>query len=105
MTLLQQLVKQGILEKEKATALELEIKEKGLPEEEVILEKGIVSEEVLFDLKSKNLKIALKKVSADEVPLEVLESIPEETAKYYNMSPLAKKENILEIGMVYPEDL
>ena len=105
MTLVQQLLKQGILEKEKATSLEFEIKESRRPEEEVILEKGIVSEDFLFNLKSKNLKVALKKVVAEEVPLEVLESIPEETAKYYNMISLAKKENVLEIGMVYPEDL
>lgn len=105
MTLVQQLLKQGVLEKEKATALEFEIKEKGLPEEEVILERGICSEDFLFDLKSKNLKIPLKKVSAEEVPLEILESIPEETAKYYKMIPLSKKENVFDIGMVYPEDL
>jgi len=105
MTLVQQLVKKGILDKEKATTLEFEIKERGLPEEEVILEKRICSEDFLFNLKSENLKIPLKRVRAEEVPLEILESIPEETAKYYKMISLAKKGNILDIGMVYPEDL
>jgi len=104
-SLIQQLLKQGILDKEKATSLEFEIKEKGLPEEEVILEKRICSENFLFNLKSENLKINLKKITSEEVPLEILELIPEETAKYYKMIPLAKKENILQIGMVYPEDL
>jgi len=105
MNLIQILLKQGILDKEKATSLEFEIKEKGLPEEEVILEKRICSENFLFNLKSENLKINFKKVTSEEVPLEILELIPEETAKYYKMIPLAKKENILQIGMVYPEDL
>jgi len=105
MSLIQILLKQGILDKEKATSLEFEIKEKGLPEEEVILEKRICSENFLFNLKSENLKINFKKVTSEEVPLEILELIPEETAKYYKMIPLAKKENILQIGMVYPEDL
>lgn len=105
MTLIQQLVKQGLLDKERATALEFEIKEKNLKEEEVILEKRICNEDFLFNLKSENLKVPLKKVEAEEVPLEVLESIPEETAKYYRMIPLSKKGNFLEIGMVYPEDL
>jgi len=104
-SLIQQLLKQGILDKEKATSLEFEIKEKGLPEEEVILEKRICTENFLFNLKSENLKINLKKITSEEVPLEILELIPEETAKYYKMIPLAKKENILQIGMVYPEDL
>jgi len=31
--------------------------------------------------------------------------IPEETVKYYQMVPLSKTRNFLEIGMVYPEDL
>lgn len=105
MSLLQQLVKQGILDKEKAASLELEIKEKGKKEEEVILEKRIVAEDFLFKLKSEGLKIPLKEVAAKDVPLETLDLIPEETAKYYQMIPISKKENLLEIGMVYPEDL
>jgi len=105
MTLVQQLVKKGIITKEKATSLELEIKESGKKEEEVILEKGIVDENFLFNLKSENLKIPLKEVIARDVPLEVLELIPEETAKYYQMIPIAKKEQLLEVGMAYPEDL
>ena len=60
MTLIQQLVKKGVLDKEKATSLELEIKESGKKEEEVILEKGIIDENFLFNLKSENLKIPLK---------------------------------------------
>lgn len=105
MTLIQQLVKKGILEKEQATSLEFEIKTSGRKEEELILERRITSEKFLFGLKSENLKIPLKEVFAEEVPLKVLELIPEESAKYYKMIPLAQKENILEVGMVYPEDL
>lgn len=105
MTLLQQLVQKGILEKEKAISMEFEIKNSGKREEEVILEKGIVSENFLFSLKSENLKIPLKEVVIEEVPLKILELIPEESARYYKMVPLAKKDNLLEIGMVYPEDL
>ena len=105
MTLLQQLAKKGIVEKEKATSLEFEIKNSGKREEEVIINQGIVPEDFLFGLKSENLKIPLKKVAPEEVPLEVLEAIPEESARYYKMIPLAKKDNLFEIGMVYPEDL
>lgn len=105
MSLLQQLVKKGILEKAKATSLEYEIKTSGKKEEEVILGKKIVTEDFLFGLKSEKLKIPLKTVSPEEVLLEVLETIPEESARYYQMIPLAKKDNHLEIGMVFPENL
>ncbi|GAI47825.1 unnamed protein product, partial [marine sediment metagenome] len=104
-TLVQQLVKKGILEKEKATSLEFEIKSSGKKDEEVILERGIVSESFLFSLKSENLKIPLKEVVASEIPLKILELIPEESARYYKMVPLSKKDNLLEVGMVFPEDL
>ena len=105
MNLIQQLVKKGILEKEKAASLDFEIKSSGKKEEEVILEKGIVPENFLFDLKSENLKIPLKEVVASEIPLKILELIPEESARYYKIVPLAKRDNFLEIGMVSPEDL
>lgn len=105
MTLLQQLVKKGLLGKERAASLEYEIKTSNKKEEEVILEKRIVSEKFLFNLKSENLKIPLKEVLPEDVPLKVLELIPEDSAKYYWMIPLAKRDSTLEIGMVYPEDL
>jgi type IV pilus assembly protein PilB len=105
MTLVQQLVKKGILEPKQATTLEYEIKSSGRKEEEVLLEKRIVSEELLFDLKSKVLNVPLKKVSPDEIPLKILELIPEESAKFYQMVPIGMKNNIFEAGLVYPEDL
>jgi len=105
MSLVQQLVKKGILKKQKATALEYEIKTSGQREEEVILENKIVSEDFLFGMKSEVLKIPLKIVSPQDVLLKVLETIPEESARYYQMIPLAKEGDRLEIGMVYPEDL
>ncbi len=103
--LIQQLVKKGFLEKEEAVSLELKIKSLGQREEEVILEQKIVSEEALFQLKSKILKIPLKEIFPEDVTLELLSLIPEESAKFYKMVPLAKRDDILEIGMLYPEDL
>jgi len=105
MTLINQLVEKGILDKGKATTLEFEIRETGKREEEVILERRLCDENFLFGLKSKNLKIPLKEIVASEVPLETLGMIPEETAKHYQMIPLTRKEKALEVGMVYPEDL
>jgi len=105
MTLINQLVEKGILDKGKATTLEFEIRETGKREEEVILERRLCDENFLFDLKSKNLKIPLKEIVASEVPLETLGMIPEETAKHYQMIPLIRKDKALEVGMIYPEDL
>lgn len=105
MSLLKQLVEKGMLKKEKASSLEFEIKQSNQKEEEIILGAGIVPETVLFGLKSETLKISLKEIAIEQVPLKTLELIPEETAKYYQMIPIQKTEKFLEIGMVYPEDL
>ncbi|MCD6550218.1 type II/IV secretion system protein [bacterium] len=104
-TLLDQLVQKGLLDKKKAASLEYEIKTSGQREEEVILKHKIVSEIELFNLKSESLKIPLKQPSLDNISPDVLKAIPEDSATFYKMIPLAKKGKLLEVGMVYPEDL
>jgi len=104
MSLIQQLVKKGIIEKEKATALEFEVKNLGKTEEELILERNIVPETFLFNLKSEFLKIPLKEMPDEEIPSAVLELIPEDAAEHYEIIPLARTEKKVEVGMVHPEN-
>lgn len=104
-TLIQQLVQKGVLEKKRATSLEYEIKALGQREEEVLLKQKIISEKDLFVLKSKTLKIPLKEPSLDEISANILSLVSEDSAKFYKMIPLAKKGDVLEVGMVYPEDM
>ena len=105
MSLVWQLVKKGVISKERAASLEYEIKNSDKREEEIILEEEIVPEEFLFGLKSQLLKIPLKIVPPEEVSLKALEVIPEESARYYRMVPLRKEDKRLEVGMVYPDDI
>jgi len=105
MSLLDELVQLKKITKTQAVELERKIKSSEKREEEIILEKNLVSEDFLFDLKSKKLKIPLKKVYPEDVALEVLELIPEDSAKHYQIIPLQKRDAILEVGMVYPDDL
>ncbi len=104
MNLLQQLVKKGIIDKQKAASLEYEIRTSGKTEEEMLLEKDIVSEDFLFELKSKNLKVPFVKTPPEKISSDVLKLIPEESVRFYKIIPLAKKDNTIEVGMVYPED-
>src|SRR4030042_88916 len=105
MALIDKLLEKGLIDKEKVSALQLEVRGSGKKIEELILEQELVSESILFRAKSEDLKIPLKEAEVEEVSLKTLESIPEETAKYYKMIPLNMSGNSLEIGMVYPEDL
>jgi type IV pilus assembly protein PilB len=105
MGILKKLFEKKIIDKAQLTSLEFEVKTSGKKEEEVILEKQILSEDELYKLKSEDLKIPLREVFPEEVPLRILEKIPEETAKHYKMIGIGEKGNVLEVGMVYPEDL
>lgn len=102
--LIEELVKKGILLKEKANELGKELKLSGKKEEELILEKKILPEEQLFKIKSEKLQIPLIKVDTEKIPAGALEIIPEETANFYKMAILGKREGIFEVGMVWPED-
>ena len=103
--LLQELFAQGILSEQMMGDLKKKITQTGKPEEEVILSENIVSEDFLFNLKSKILGIPFKKIDADKVPAEVLELIPEEASFNYKMAAIARTDNRVDIGMVYPEDI
>jgi len=105
MKLLQELFGQGFLNEKIKSEIENEGQKGQKTEEEIILERKIVSEDFLFELKSKLLKIPLEKVDAENVPLNVLEMIPEEAAINYKMAPLSKKDKLVQIGMAYPEDI
>ena len=48
--------------------------------------------------------IPLKKVVPEDVPLKILEIIPEESARHYKMIPISKKDHLVEVGLVCPED-
>ena len=105
MNLLQELFTQGVLSKEKTDDLKKQVIKTGETEEEVLLEKNIVSEDFLFNLKSKILKIPLKKIKEEEIPAEVLELIPEEASVNYKMASIEKVGNSIQVGMVYPDNM
>ena len=104
MNIIQILVQKNVIDSKKADALQEEVRSSGLKPEEVILKEKIVAEDFLFQLKSEALKMPLQEVAPKDIPLKVLELIPEDSAKYYRMIPFAKQEGTLDIGMVYPED-
>jgi len=55
--------------------------------------------------RSEALKVPFIDMTGKKIPIEALKEIPEEAAAFYQFIPLAKRENVLEIGMVNPDDL
>lgn len=105
MKLIQEIYNQGFVNKEKMADLQSEVEKTGLPEEEIIIKKNIIDEDALFKLKSKLVGVPFFKPKTEDIPLDVLELISEEAAVNYKMIPLFKKDNVVGVGMVYPENI
>lgn len=104
--LTQQLINAGVISQEQSAKLESDLKNNpGKTEEEIIISRGLVEEKKLFKLKSEWLGIDFIAESPEDLSLEILQTIPEDTAKFYRMIPLGKKKSGFVIGMVSPEDL
>lgn len=105
-SLIQELLRRKIIDKKKLSIIEREIKKSNKREEEVLLDMSVIDEGKLFEIKSEILNIPIKKdIFPDDIPIDTLNIIPEESAFYYKMIALARRDNVVEIGMVYPEDL
>ena len=105
MKLIKELLSQGLISEQDKESLEREIEKTGKTEEELILEQKKVPEDSLFEIKSKILDIPLRKIKPDQVSSDVLELVPEEASVNYKMVSLSKNDDLVEIGMVYPENI
>ncbi len=105
-SLMQKLVKEGVLEDKEAREIEKEAEERKKRKEEVLLEKEIISEGDLFGIKSEVVDVPLKKeIDVKSISQETLDLVDGEVANYYKMAPIGKEGDKVQIGMVYPEDL
>ncbi len=103
--LIQKLIEKNIITEKEATTLRFDVKSLKKREEEIIINNNILSEKELFQLKSEVVNVPFKEFETDEISLKALEFISEEAAKHYKIVPLKIDDNILEVGMTFPEDL
>ncbi len=105
MSILKQLLKKNIIDKNLFSDLLSKKNSQKKTEEEIILEEEIISEDNLLEIKSELLKVPVKKEIPDKISPDVLKLIPENSAISYKMIPLKKEGNIVEVGMINPEDI
>lgn len=103
--LLKKLQEKNIIKEEDAIEIESEAKSSKKSEEEIIVAKKKALEKEVFSVKSDLLGIPIKDFEIDEIDSKILGLIPEESAKHYKMIPLKKEGDVLDVGMVFPEDL
>ena len=102
--LLEEIQKKGLISEEIGNKLKKESLLSGRSAEDIIHSQRLVEDEKIGRLKSEILKIPYKKIDASKLGDELLQLLPEETARTYGAVPISKEENLLVIGMVHPDD-
>lgn len=102
--LIQGLRDKKILADSALSKLSREAKLSGRQAEDIIYEQRLVPDEKLAELKSAILGIPYQKINFSGFDEEVLQFMPEGTARSYQVAPLEKQGNMLVVGMVHPDD-
>ncbi len=106
MIFLQKLIEKKIVTKEQAEQLRKEFKDFKGTEEEFFIQKKLLKENQLNSLKAEIFNMPFfENAEVLEVPNNVLSLIPEESSRFYKIIPMGLQGNVLEVGMVDPEDI
>ncbi len=104
MDLISLLSSEGVIDKAAvAAALSLVQKESLSPEAALI--KSNVASEAILSTKSKFFGVPSRDVGESHVPFDILQFVPEESARHYKLSPLGVVDGALEVGIVDPDNL
>jgi len=101
MSFLDFLIQKKIISDTDVTEINKVIREKNISTEEAIETKG-VTEKVILEAKGEFFQVPTRRVPENSIPFDILKYIPEESAGYYKMAPLAVTDGFLEVGMVDP---
>jgi len=104
MTILDLLAEQKKLDKKAIASIQEEVRMTGETTEHV-LEKHGVSENDILLAKSEFYGISAMSLKDVEIPFDVLQFIPEESAHHYKFIPIAVRQGVLEVGIVDPDDI
>ncbi len=103
-SLMQGLVEKGVLSKEDAETVLKNSETQGIPVEEVLRKVG-VSQESILTAKAGSSSVPTRVLSGEQIPFNILDNIPEESATHYSMVPLAISDGVLEVGMTDPSNI
>jgi len=102
--LMKGLVAKGVLTKEDARTIVDSAEAKGVSIKDVLREVG-VSQESILAAKAGSSGVPTRELKGQQVPFDILEHIPEESARHYSMIPLGIVDGVLEVGMTEPTNM
>ncbi len=104
MSFLNELVQKGALSAADAQAIETEAADTGRSLEEVSRGHGVTPSAIL-EAKGVYYGLPTRTVDAKQITFDVLNHIPEESAKHYNFVPIGFSDGALEVGIVDPDNI
>ncbi|MEK7109333.1 MAG: GspE/PulE family protein, partial [Patescibacteria group bacterium] len=104
MNLISLLTDAGVLDRSRIPDIQAELKKPGATEEGVLVKSGVSLKDVL-KTKGDYYGVPTRELGEKPVPFDVLRYIPEESARYYSLSPLGVVDGVLEVGVVDPDNL
>ncbi len=103
-TLIQELIKENLLQPEAAQKLLQEASLARKNVEEMIYSRRLINNDKFLSFKSRIFSVPAKRIKAQDISNEILKLIPERTVRTYQVAPLSYTDNILVAGMVNPDD-
>ncbi len=106
MIFIQKLLEKKIITKEQSDVLMAEFKDFKGTEEQFLIGKKLVKENEFNAIKAEVFNMPFfENAEVLEVPNNILSMIPEESARVYKIIPLGLQGNVLEVGIVNPDDI
>lgn len=102
--LFQKLVERKVIQATVAEMILREAESSGTSPEEVLYRKRAADETLVAQAKSEILGAPYKKIDAAAIPEDVLALIPKETSQSYRITPLERRDGMLVVGMLRPDD-
>jgi len=94
----------GILTEKDAADISAEAQESDRSVEDILHDRGVSDDDVLI-AKGEHWSIPTRSLKESDVAFDILKYIPEESAKHYQVVPLSLAENVLEVGIVDPDNI
>ena len=104
MNLLSILEKKNIIDEKDIALIKKEAEISGNSFEKILIKTGI-KQDIILKAKGEYYNIPIWELKNKSVPFEVFKYIPEESALHYKFVPLGVSDNVLEVGILDPDNL
>ncbi|MDO8495181.1 MAG: ATPase, T2SS/T4P/T4SS family [bacterium] len=104
-TLIQELLRQGLIAYEKLGSYEQQSQEQGKDFGRMLVELGVIKDADLLKIKSELYKLPPVDLTKVDIDKNLSKEIAEDVINFYQFIPFSKKGNVLSVGVVNPEDI